>query len=58
MLKQDVINTISSLPENASMEDIMYRLYVLHEHKKALRDIDAGRVYSTDDVRSSIVKTQ
>ena len=56
MLKQDVINTISTMPENASIEDIMYRLYVLDKHRKALCDIDAGRVYSTEDVKKSIIK--
>ena len=58
MLKQDVINTINTLPENASIEDIMYRLYVLDKHNKALCDIDADRVYRTDEIRKRIVKNQ
>ena len=58
MLKQDAINTINALPENASMEDIMYCLYILDKHIKALGDIDAGRVHSTGDIRKSIVKNQ
>jgi len=51
MLKQDVINTIDNLPDTASMEDIIYRIYVLDKHYKALRDIEAGRVYSAEDIR-------
>lgn len=58
MLKQDAINTINTLPENASMEDIMYRLYILDKHNKALKDIDAKRVYSTKDTRNGIIKNQ
>ena len=51
MLKQNAIDTISSLPDNASLEDIMYRLYILDKHEKALGDISNNRVYSTEEVR-------
>jgi len=54
MLKQDVINTIDSLPENVTIEDIMYRLYIMGKQKKSLADIDAGRVYGTDEIRQSM----
>jgi len=56
MLKQDVIKTIDNLPDTASMEDIIYRIYVLDKHYKALRDIEAGRVYSAEDIRRDILK--
>ena len=55
MLKQDVINKIDTLPEDASIADIMYFLYVLDKHNKALGDIDANRVYDTEDIRKSII---
>ena len=58
MLKQNAINTISSLPDNASLEDIMYRLYILGKHEKALDDIDNNRVCSSDEVRKSILVNQ
>jgi len=58
MLKQDVINSINTLPDNVSIEDIMYRLYILDKHKKALRDIATGQIYSTEEVRKGIVKNQ
>ena len=56
MLKQDVINKINAMPEDASIADIMYILYVLDKHNKALRDIDANLVYKADDLRKSILK--
>ena len=58
MLKNDVINTINSMPDDVSMADIMYLLYLLDKHYKALNDITANRVYSTDDVRTSILGHQ
>jgi hypothetical protein len=57
MLKQEVIDTIASLPEDVTMEDIMYQLFVLDKHRKALDDIAAGRVYSTDEIRASLIKS-
>ena len=58
MLKQDVINTINALPDDITIADVMYRLYILDKHNKALADIKADRVYSTSEVRESIVKYQ
>ena len=55
IMKQNAINAISSLPENASLEDIMYRLYILGKHEKALDDISNNRVLSTEEVRQSIL---
>ena len=51
MLKQEAINSISALPENATMEEIMYSLYILDKHYKALGDIDAGNTFSTDSIK-------
>ena len=57
-MKQNAINAISSLPDNATLEDIMYRLYILGKHEKALSDIANNRVYSTDEVKNSILVNQ
>ena len=56
MLKQDVINKIDTLPEDVSIVEIMYILYILDKHNKALGDIEANRVYDTEDVRKSIIR--
>jgi len=56
MLKQKVAETVLAMPENVSIEDIMYRLYVMEKHQKALEDIEAGRVYSCDEVRKRLGK--
>ena len=56
MIKQDVINTINTLPDDVTIADVMYRLYVMDKHNKALADIDADRVYNTEEVRECILK--
>ncbi len=37
-LKQEAIAAIQTLPENADMEDIMYRLYVLENIRRGQMD--------------------
>jgi len=39
MVKQEVISLINRLPETATLEDIMYELYVFEKHKKAMAAI-------------------
>ena len=58
MLKQDVINSINTLPNDVTIADVMYNLYVMDKHNKALADIDADRTYSTNEVKEGIVKYQ
>ena len=56
MIKQDVINTINALPDDVTMAEVMYRLYILDKHYKALEDIDVNKIYTKAEVREGIVK--
>ena len=38
-----VLNTISRLPEDANMEEIMYRLYVLENIRRGQEDAVQGK---------------
>jgi phosphohistidine swiveling domain-containing protein len=58
MVKQEVINLISRLPENATLEDIMYELYVLQKHKKAMAAIENGDILTVDEVKGLLLKQQ
>ena len=48
--KQDALNTIEQLPENADMEEIMYRLYVLDKVRKGQEAMEQGEVLTSDGV--------
>ncbi len=48
--KRLTIAAISSLPENASMEHVIERLYLTKQIRKGLDDIDAGRVVPHEEV--------
>ena len=49
--KAEAINAISGLPDDAPLEDIMYRLYVLDKIHQGERDIQEGRTISNDDLK-------
>ena len=54
MGKQELIGIVNRLPETATTEDVLYCLYTLIKHNKAMDDITYGNVFSSEEVRSSI----
>ena len=48
--KEDVRRMLESLPDDATLEDIQYRIYVRQAIAAGLRDIDQGRVVSQQEV--------
>ena len=54
--KQDALNTINQLPDNADMEEIMYRLYVLDKLRKGQEDVEQGRLTPAEDLKHEIEK--
>ncbi len=52
--KQDALNTINQMPDNADMEEIMYRLYVLDKIRKGQKDVEQDRVTDTEDLNHEI----
>ncbi len=50
-LKQEAHRLVESLPEEASWEDLMYRIYVREAIETGLEDSRAGRVMEVSEVR-------
>lgn len=48
--KEQVQQILQMLPEDASLEDIQYHIYVRQKIQQGLDDADAGRVVSHLDV--------
>jgi predicted transcriptional regulator len=42
-LKQDALDTLQRLPDNADIEEIMYRLYVLENIRRGQQDAEQGK---------------
>ena len=54
--KQAALRIIERMPDEASLEDIMYELYFRARVDRGLRELDEGRAVSHDDVKRSLVK--
>ena len=52
--KQDALNTINQLPDNADMEEIIYRLYVLDKVRKGQQAVELAETLTSDELRRDI----
>ena len=48
--KRELQQLIDDLPDDATLEDIQYHLYVKQQIAQGLADVQAGRLISQDDV--------
>ena len=54
--KQDVVAMISALPDDVSIEEIQYRLYVLEHIRAGLAELEAGEGIPDEEVRAEFAK--
>ncbi len=52
--KQDALQAIERLPDDVPLDEIVYRLYVLNKVQQGLKDVDAGRTVSSDELAREI----
>lgn len=53
-LKQEALESLQHLPDDADIDEIMYRLYVLDKLRKSREAIKRGEVISHDELKSEI----
>jgi hypothetical protein len=53
-VKEEAIHAISTLPESATIDDIMYRLYVIDQVRKGVESLDRGDVISHWDLKKEV----
>jgi len=54
--KQDVQKLLQNLPEDCSVEDVQYHLYVLDKVRRGLEDARTNGVLSQEDVEARLSK--
>jgi len=54
--KEQVQQILQKLPEDASLEDIQYHIYVRQKIEQGLEDVEAGRVISHSEVQQRLAK--
>ena len=54
--KQEVQQLLEELPDDATLEDIQYHLYVKQKIAQSLADVAAGRVLSQGEIELRFAK--
>jgi len=54
--KDEVRRILDALPDDATLEDIQYRIYVRQAIDAGLRDIAEGRTLSQDEVEQRVAR--
>jgi hypothetical protein len=55
-LKEEAIKAISKMPESASIDDIMYELYVIEKVKKGREAAERGETTSVEELKKEMQK--
>ncbi len=53
-LKEATIESIKQLPEDSSVEDIMYRINLVAQVLEGLKDAEAGRLLTTEELLQKV----
>jgi len=53
-IKEQARQLVEGLPEDATWEDLIYKIYVREAIEDGLRDADAGRLADTATVRAEL----
>jgi predicted transcriptional regulator len=54
--KEQLRELIERLPDDCTVEDVQYHLYVQQKVERGLEDVRAGRVLSQDEVERPMAK--
>ena len=54
--KQEVSELLNRLPDDCTLEDVQYHLYVLQKIERGLKDVEEGRIYTQEEVEKKMSK--
>ena len=54
--KQEVSDLLKRLPDDCTLEDVQYHLYVLQKIERGLKDAAEGRVYTQEEAEKMMDK--
>ena len=54
--KEDVRRILELLPDDVSLEDIQYRIYVCQKIESGLEDVEAGRTISEEEFEARMAR--
>ena len=54
--KKEVSDLLDRLPDNCTLEDVQYHLYVIQKIERGLKDAEEGRVYEENEIEKKMSK--
>ena len=54
--KEEVIDLLNQLPDDSTLEEIQYHLYVRQKIQRGLQDADQGKVQAQEEVENRMLK--
>jgi predicted transcriptional regulator len=54
--KEEVIDLLNQLPDDSTLEEIQYHLYVRQKIQRGLQDVDQGNVKTQEEVENRMKK--
>lgn len=53
-LKRDIMDAIKKMPDSATIDDIMYRLYVIDKVRKGRQAVERGEIITVEDLKKEM----
>ena len=55
-IKEEVISLVKQLPDDITLDEIMYHLYVKQKILRGLKDIEDGKTFTLEEVKEMAKK--
>ena len=54
--KEEVMQLLKELPDNSTLEEIQYHLYVRQKIQRGITDVEKGRTYTQEEMEKRMEK--
>jgi len=54
--KQEVMELLKGLPDDSTLEEIQYHLYVRQKVQRGIQDVEEGKIYTQEEVEKRMEK--
>ena len=54
--KEEVMQLLKELPDNSTLEEIQYHLYVRQKIQRGIKDVEEGRTYTQEEMEKRMEK--
>lgn len=54
--KEEVIEILKGLPDNSTLEEIQYHLYVRQKIERGIKDVEDGRTFTQEEMERRMEK--